>query len=144
MVTTQPMSEISEPLTLDLEPGTVPPLVAVRRWAARALSDLGEDHLVAVQLVATEILTNAHEHAGGAGQLRLWRERDPCRIRVEVDDPSPRRPELRRPDPASARGRGLAMVAKLTEDWGSRRRSDGGKTVWAAIDCTTYPWGRCP
>ncbi|MEV5301181.1 ATP-binding protein [Amycolatopsis methanolica] len=133
------------PLTLDLEPDSVPPLVAVRQWAARALSDLGEDHLVAVQLIATELLTNAYEHAGGAHQLRLRRDREPCRIVIEVDDGSTVHPAVvREADPRAPGGRGLAIMDKLSDDWGSGPRPGGGKTVWATIDCTSYPWEPCP
>ncbi|MDQ0381238.1 ATP-binding protein [Amycolatopsis thermophila] len=142
-MTTHSMTDTVEPpLTLELGPGSLPPLVAVRHWAARALSDLGEDHLAAVQLVATELLTNAYAHGGGAGRLRLRRDADPCRIRIEVDDHSAVHPVPARPGPGEPGGRGLAMVTKLTDDWGSRPR-DGGKTVWAAIDCAAYPWDPC-
>ncbi|MFD4254462.1 ATP-binding protein [Amycolatopsis thermoflava] len=142
-MTTRPMTA-EPPLMLDLEPDTVPPLVAVRQWAARALSDLGEDHLVAVQLVATELLSNAYEHAGGAHQLRLRRLRERCRTVIEVDDSSDEQPTVvRERDPRVAGGRGLAMVDKLSSAWGSRPRSGGGKTVWGTIDCTVYPWDRC-
>lgn len=143
MVSAEPMAGEHSQLRLDLDSYAVPALVEVRRWAAEAMADLGEDHLSAVQLVATELLTNTYDHAPGARQLRLRRERHPCRLRIEVDDDSPRPPTLAE-HLDSARGRGLMLVDKLASEWGSDPLPGGGKTVWASIDCTGYPWQACP
>ncbi|GAB3569881.1 ATP-binding protein [Amycolatopsis endophytica] len=123
--------------------GAVPPLVRVRRWIARVLSDLGEDHLTAVQLITTEVLTNAYDHAGGAGRVTLARTGPACRVRIEVDDGSLAPPILRAGKPTSVRGRGLVLVDNLAADWGYRLRGGGGKTVWALIDCSAYSWEPC-
>ncbi|WP_038533147.1 ATP-binding protein [Amycolatopsis methanolica] len=131
-------------LVLDFEPSAVPPLVAVRRWAASALADLGQDHLTAVLLAATELVTNAYDHGGGPRRLRLHRDEDPCRIHLEVDDDSSRMPVLTDSAPADRRGRGLHIVNAVARDWGSRHAPDGGKTVWATIDCAAYCWDPCP
>ncbi|NIH83325.1 ATP-binding protein [Amycolatopsis granulosa] len=119
-----------------------PPLVRLRRWAAEALADLGEDHLVATQLVATELVTNAYEHGGGPARVRVRREREPCRIRIEVSDRSSTPPVAKDPDDTVVGGRGLRMVDKVSLDWGSHP-SDGGKTVWALVDCAAYGWQPC-
>lgn len=129
-------------LTLRLGPDAKPPLVQVRRWASEALADLGEDHLVATQLVVTELVTNAYQHGEGATRIRVWREWEPCRIRIEVDDRSSTPPEVRTPDARTPGGRGLQMVDKASLDWGTRA-ADGGKTVWAVIDCTASGWQPC-
>ncbi|MEV5301483.1 ATP-binding protein [Amycolatopsis methanolica] len=131
-------------LVLDFEPSAVPPVVAVRRWAASALADLGQDHLTAVLLAATELVTNAYDHGGGPRRLRLHRDEDPCRIHLEVDDDSSRMPVLTDSAPADRRGRGLHIVNAVARDWGSRHAPDGGKTVWATIDCAAYCWDPCP
>ncbi|MEU0511786.1 MULTISPECIES: ATP-binding protein [Amycolatopsis] len=131
-------------LVLDFAPGDVPPLVAVRRWAASALADLGEDHLTAVLLAATELVTNAYDHGGGPRRLRLRRDEAPCRIHLEVDDDSTLMPVLTGSSPADRRGRGLRIVDAVAQDWGSRLSPDGGKTVWATIDCAAYGWAPCP
>ncbi|MFJ8817628.1 ATP-binding protein [Amycolatopsis thermoflava] len=131
-------------LVLDFEPDAVPPLVAVRRWAASALADLGEDHLTAVLLAATELVTNAYDHGGGPRRLRLHRDEDPCRIHLEVDDDSAMKPVLTDSTPGDRRGRGLRIVNAVAHDWGSRHSPDGGKTVWATINCAVYGWDPCP
>ena len=67
---------------LGMDAHTVPPLVAVRQWAADASAGLGEDHFTAVLLVDVELVTNAYQHGGGARLVRLRRERRPCRVHI--------------------------------------------------------------
>ncbi|RBM18620.1 ATP-binding protein [Prauserella sp. PE36] len=144
-----PMSveDAPEPLTLDL-PGSVevPLLVQVRQWAGSALNDLAEDHLNAVLLVCTELLTNAYDHADGSSQLRLRRNRVPCWVLIEVDDGVvEHQPVVGRSRLGDLRGRGLILVDKLSEDWGVRTH-EAGKTVWARVSCEDVSRGisRCP
>jgi len=106
----------------------------------RAVGDIGEEHCLAVQVVVTELLTNADDHAGGAGTLRLRTESSPCRVHVELDDKSAEPPVLNQARPGDLRGRGLMMVDNLSEEWGFRPREGGGKTVWARIACDAYEW----
>lgn len=122
------------PLTVDLPAEPLPPLVAVRRWAATALADVDDDHLQAVLVVCTELVTNAYEHAQTACVLRIQHSRKPCRVRVEVEDASPEPPVLGRSRFGDSRGRGLIIVDRLSEAWGVQPQ-DGGKTVWALIPC---------
>lgn len=132
-----------EPLLLALTTTEMPPLVRVRQWSATALADLDDDHLQAVLLISTELLTNAYEHGGSPYGIRLSRTRTPCRVRVEVDDTSPEQPVVGRSRLGDTRGRGLIMVDKLCEDWGVDFLSDGGKTVWATISCDGDGWTPC-
>ena len=60
-------------------------------------------------------------------QLRLIRDRT---LICEVADASPTSPHLRRAHAFDEGGRGLLLVAQLTQRWGSRH-TDGGKTIWA-------------
>ncbi|WP_236791446.1 ATP-binding protein [Amycolatopsis sp. GM8] len=121
-------------LQLDLAPGQVPPLVSVRRWAAHTLP-VGRPRLVAdVQLVATELVTNAFDHAGGAVGIRLAYEPARGRLIVEVDDPSDEPPKRRSAGVSAFRGRGLVLVEGIATAWGCRARPGGGKTVWALLD----------
>jgi hypothetical protein len=48
----------------------------------------------------------------------------------EVSDGSSTAPHLRRADGYDEDGRGLMLVAQLTERWGSRH-TRAGKTIWA-------------
>ncbi|TNC27057.1 ATP-binding protein [Amycolatopsis alkalitolerans] len=120
-------------LLLDLTPDHRPPLVAVRRWAAQTLPRAAPRFVSDAQLVATELVTNAYDHAGGALGIRLAYEPGRGRLLVEVDDASDEPPERRESGVTDLRGRGLMLVGRLAEVWGSRARPGGGKTVWAVL-----------
>jgi anti-sigma regulatory factor (Ser/Thr protein kinase) len=103
----------------------------VDRWLGSAAdSQFGED----IQLVASELVTNAVRHSSLAG-LRLSRDGD-CVI-LEVDDHSQGEPRIAEElSPAAASGRGLVIVDRLVSRWGWRPLPDGGKRVWCEV-CTT-------
>ena len=132
-----------EPLVLDLLGDQLPPLVEVRRWAATALADLDDEHLQAVLLVATELVTNAYDHAPGPLRVRVRHRRKPCQVRVEVDDGSPEQPQPGRSRLSEFRGRGMLMVAGLSNRWGTDPLPEGGKTVWALVSCDGDGWTAC-
>ncbi|WP_290050174.1 ATP-binding protein [Amycolatopsis solani] len=117
-----------------IEPDAVPPLSALRRWTARVLPLLGADHLWAVQLVVTELATNAHEHGAGPVTVTASADPFPCSALLEVHDDGGERPEPADSDPETPRGRGLVLVRDLSRIWGVRSAGPG-KTVWARIDC---------
>lgn len=57
-----------------------------------------------------------------------------ARLRLEVSDAGPGRPQVRRPRETDAAGRGLLLVAALAHRWGVEERPAGiGKTVWAEL-----------
>ncbi|WP_330852779.1 ATP-binding protein [Lentzea sp.] len=124
-----------EPFVLDLSGEQLPPLVQLRQWAAKALADLDDDHLLAVLLVATELVTNAYDHASGPLRLLVRRSAVPCEVSVSVDDDSSERPAVGRSRLGDARGRGLLMVESVSKNWGVRPLPEGGKRVWALIAC---------
>jgi anti-sigma regulatory factor (Ser/Thr protein kinase) len=126
------------PLRRDLSGTSATSLAEVRRWTTAALADLDEEVVSAAQLVLTEIVSNAYDHAGTPNVMRLWRDRRSHRICLEVDNPSPWPPVLSAQRPDAPRGRGLLLVDELADDWGSHRRPGGGKTVWATIGSTTH------
>ncbi|MFF3919226.1 SpoIIE family protein phosphatase [Streptomyces sp. NPDC001852] len=78
------------------------------------------------ELVASELVTNTYRYAAGPVTLRLIRTH--CLI-CEVSDTSHTSPHLRRALSTDEGGRGLFLVAQLTERWGTRYTHDG-KTVW--------------
>ncbi|MFI6044751.1 ATP-binding protein [Nocardia sp. NPDC051321] len=101
---------------------------AARRLLAGCPGVLVED---AVQ-VCDELACNALRHARPAGACRLLMT-GTARFRVEVDDASPVRPQVRRPDHTG--GRGLLLVERLAACWGVDYHGDG-KTMWAELgDC---------
>ncbi|SES25220.1 Anti-sigma regulatory factor (Ser/Thr protein kinase) [Lentzea xinjiangensis] len=108
-----------------------PDLAALRVWATELLSDLSEDVQLDVQLVCTELASNAYEHAEGPRAVRVQRHTD--FVRVEVDDHTPAElPNLGESRLGDSRGRGLLLIAQLSRCWGTLGFT-GGKTVWAEI-----------
>jgi two-component sensor histidine kinase len=77
--------------------------------------------------VVSELVTNAIRHAAPPIRLRLIHD---ATLIVEVSDASSTSPHLRRARTFDEGGRGLLLVAQLTERWGSRQHLTG-KTIWA-------------
>jgi anti-sigma regulatory factor (Ser/Thr protein kinase) len=84
-----------------------------------------------VLLVVTELATNALQHGGGHPLLRL--SAGPGGVRVEVFDDDPAPPVRRVAGPGG--GWGLALVDRLSPEWGSARHGHG-KVVWCAMPAT--------
>ncbi|WP_443049939.1 SpoIIE family protein phosphatase [Streptomyces sp. NBC_00287] len=105
------------------------PAVVSRSRAAvtEQLAAWGLDDLAfTTELVASELVTNAIRHATGPVQLRLLRDRA---LICEVSDGSGTSPRLRRARTEDEGGRGLFLVAQLTERWGTRY-TPHGKVIW--------------
>ncbi|WP_406862888.1 SpoIIE family protein phosphatase [Streptomyces sp. HUAS MG47] len=109
-----------------LEPEDAAPGRA-RRLARRALArwDL-EDLTDSVELLVSEVVTNAVRYAERPVTLRLLRTDV---LRCEVGDDSPQLPRQRRARETDEGGRGLFLVNRLARRWGATRLS-GGKVVW--------------
>ncbi|KJY45101.1 hypothetical protein VR46_16695, partial [Streptomyces sp. NRRL S-444] len=104
---------------------------ALTRWG------LGELAFTA-ELVVSELVTNAYRYGGGTPvTLRLIRDRS---LICEVSDSSSTAPHLRRARTTDEGGRGLFLVAQLTERWGTRYTRDG-KTVWTEFPLATAAEG---
>ncbi|MDH6116590.1 serine/threonine-protein phosphatase [Kitasatospora sp. GAS204B] len=98
-----------------------------RRLVGHALRRWGLDELVEnTELMVSELVTNAVQHAKKPVTLRLVRT---SVLRCEIGDDSPQLPRRRRAGLDEERGRGLELVAKCADDWGSTRLG-GGKMVW--------------
>ncbi|WP_079130861.1 ATP-binding protein [Streptomyces sp. H-KF8] len=103
-----------------------------------------------VELVVAELAANAVTHGrvpGRDAELRLSRDADGTRVRVEVSDVRGERLPVPAPDdgPLAEGGRGLALVAALAEKWGVAERPKGpGKTVWAVVSCACPQAGPQP
>lgn len=105
---------------------------AARDWCR---SELGPERAPgcrdAVALVASELVGNAMVH--GAGPVELQMEIDPGRVVLLVGDSGPGSVAARAPTADALGGRGLAIVASVSESWGVRCDPGGGKVVWAEI-----------
>ncbi|MFI8288886.1 SpoIIE family protein phosphatase [Streptomyces sp. NPDC085614] len=88
-------------------------------WDLEALVDT-------VELLVSELVTNALRYGEGEIRLRLLRDRT---LVCEVWDAGLVQPRRRRARDTDEGGRGLQLVGLLSEAWGSRR-TPRGKTVW--------------
>ena len=105
---------------------------ATRRASAARLGEwrLSADTIDSALLVLNEMVTNAVTH--GRGHVDLVLRRTPHWLYVEVLDASRLLPRRRLADGDDEDGRGLLMVAMLSERWGVRPTALG-KSVWAKI-----------
>ncbi|MGV9497336.1 SpoIIE family protein phosphatase [Streptomyces sp. NPDC003642] len=85
------------------------------------------DAVFVTELVVSELVTNAIRHAEPPVRLRLIHD---TTLVCEVSDGGNTAPHLRRARSYDEGGRGLLLVAQLTERWGTRQ-SATGKTIWA-------------
>ncbi|MGA5897213.1 SpoIIE family protein phosphatase [Streptomyces venetus] len=101
-----------------------------RRLARRALARWGLEELSdSVELLVSEVVTNAVRHASRPISLRLLRTDV---LRCEVGDDVPQLPRLRQARATDEGGRGLYLVNRLARRWGATRLSTG-KVVWFEI-----------
>jgi anti-sigma regulatory factor (Ser/Thr protein kinase) len=84
-----------------------------------------------VELLTSEVVTNALLHASSAEELVVQLETN--RVRVEVSDSSTDPPVQRRIEVAAASGRGLTIVDALSSKWGVQHPPNGGKRVWFEV-----------
>ena len=102
-----------------------------RRFVSSAASSWGHDDVAGdLELITTELVTNALLHGSPPVELRL--ARGDSVVRVEVADGSRARPVqgLARADAMT--GRGLTLVGALSARWGADM-AGAGKVVWAEV-----------
>ncbi|MGI5456113.1 SpoIIE family protein phosphatase [Streptomyces sp. CA-249302] len=95
---------------------------SVRRLASWGL----EEAAFVTELVVSELVTNAIRYGGSPIQLRLIYDQV---LTCEVSDASSTAPHMRRARTFDEGGRGLLLVAQLTQRWGTRQ-TRSGKTIW--------------
>jgi len=93
------------------------------------------------ELLISELMTNAVRHA----RVPLGREIEAYfaltgrLLRLEVSDASDRLPVPAQADDDAECGRGLALIAALSDDWGVCPRLGVGKCVWAVLKLSQVP-----
>ncbi|MFJ6751746.1 ATP-binding protein [Streptomyces sp. NPDC091266] len=101
----------------------------LRYWRLEALID-------PAALGVTELLANVHRHARPSKQCTL----ELCvlldQLTVSVHDRDPRLPLVRAAGTWETCGRGLALIAALSESWGVRPEA-AGKVVWFTLPALT-------
>ncbi|WP_153456911.1 ATP-binding protein [Streptomyces smaragdinus] len=113
-----------------------------RRLVCRRLCRWGHgtDAIDVMALIASELATNAVQHAPGRYfHVRLLG--DDGQIRIEVSDTLRAEPRRMDAGPDDERGRGLTLVAELADSFGSHPRDGIGKTVWAVVTVPRPPRG---
>ncbi len=120
----------------------LPPVPKAVGEARRAVESSCPDHVPccwALILMASEITTNAVEHAGTSFRVELRRTATGFRLEVidfaaeKLPDPPPACQ-----DPLATRGRGMAIVDQLATEWGVDQ-SEASKSVWMDIECEPMP-----
>jgi anti-sigma regulatory factor (Ser/Thr protein kinase) len=123
--------------TLELDPARRAPRLA-RAFAADTLKAwaVPTGHVEAVQLVVSELVTNAVIHTPESRTIVLELLMTDGGLRVMVSDDSPRQPDQRghSAPPSSEGGRGVEIVDAVAERWGTQLRPPTGKTVWCDLD----------
>ncbi len=106
-----------------------------RDWTRAHLAAMGwtrsaPDTVDAVLLTVSELVTNAHLHAGSGAQLLLTRDHE-C-LHVTVHDASPVLPRPREATDDGLSGRGMLLVDALADTW-EAHRCPRGKDVIACF-----------
>jgi len=96
------------------------------RCAAWGIASVSED----AQLVVTELVSNAVEHAGTPLDVIVTLSDDTLHVAVHDGDPTPPRPQP--VGQGRSRGRGLRLIEAVAASWGSVL-ADTGKVVWATL-----------
>ncbi|NBE50175.1 ATP-binding SpoIIE family protein phosphatase [Streptomyces boluensis] len=124
--------------TLDL-PSDPSAVSGARSFASDRLDAWGLDELsFTTELIVSELVTNAIRYGKSPVQLRLINE---STLTCEVFDANSTAPHLRHARSNDEGGRGLLLVAQLSERWGTRH-SRAGKVIWAEQSLpsdTTFP-----
>ncbi|MFJ9563956.1 SpoIIE family protein phosphatase [Streptomyces fuscichromogenes] len=109
-------------------PADAAAVAEARRQVDERLTAWGlQEATFTMELVVSELVTNAIRYGTEPIRLRLIKERS---LVCEVSDGSSTAPHLRRARVSDEGGRGLFLVAELTQRWGTRYTS-AGKTIWA-------------
>jgi hypothetical protein len=85
-----------------------------------------DDLTVTTEMLASELVANVVRHARGPARLRLMRSRS---LVCEVFDGSLTTPRMRRASWSDEGGRGLQLIAALSDRWGTRYMGSG-KCIW--------------
>ncbi|MCX5208878.1 SpoIIE family protein phosphatase [Kitasatospora sp. NBC_00240] len=108
------------------DPAAVSP---VRNACARKLEEWGLEHIsFGTELILSELITNAVRYGKVPIRVRLLLTET---LVCEVSDGSSTAPHIRRAKDTDEGGRGLFLVARYAEHWGTRY-SSRGKTIWAS------------
>jgi anti-sigma regulatory factor (Ser/Thr protein kinase) len=101
-----------------------------RAWLTSRLNDWSPDAVATVQLLVSELVTNAILHTDDL--VEVTAQLVGSRLTVEVADRSPSKPVVKTYGRNAATGRGLHLVEALADSWGVRG-DDNCKAVWFRV-----------
>ncbi|MEP7024683.1 MAG: ATP-binding protein [Actinomycetota bacterium] len=119
----------TSPLTFTVTlPGTPASVSMARRLLREALPDCprADDLLLAVTELTTKSVAHSASGQGGSFTVRL--RTAPCWARIEVTDDGPAEGQ-----PAVGNGRGLTIVASVTDRANAVIQPDGCRTAWCEV-----------
>lgn len=116
-------------------PATPGSVARSRHWVLEQARGAGatRDALNAIELVTSEVVTNAVRHADGTGSVAILVRLRSGDVTVEVTDGDPRPPAPQSDRAGLPGGHGLHIVEAVTSAWGWRPQRSGGKVVWFTI-----------
>ncbi|MFE9106640.1 ATP-binding protein [Actinomadura geliboluensis] len=120
----------SEIPTLFLDPDDRAPALA-RDFVTAHFRAWGSADDFMARLVVCELVTNAWRHGEGQIILRVFRDVRADLAVIEVWDQGDGLPVVGPEDFEATSGRGLLLMSRVVDDWGTRPIAEGGKIVWA-------------
>jgi len=108
-------------------------VASARKFVRDLVSQLDTSTAYRVELLTSELATNALLHGRSAFDIVVLEAGG--RLRVEVADDCPKNAVLVTADKAAVHGRGIFIVNELADSWGSTENG-AGKTVWFELAIT--------
>ena len=104
---------------------------SARQYVAERLAGAGPGITEDALLLVSELASNSVLHAKSEFTVSVERLAG-ATVRIAVGDRDSGSPEVRTASVRDVSGRGIAIVAKLSDDWGVERVADG-KIVWFTL-----------
>jgi anti-sigma regulatory factor (Ser/Thr protein kinase) len=115
-------------------PAAAPSAAAIREFVRQVLRQVSDrTDMDAAVLLVSELVNNAILHAGSSDvDVQVDIGGDSVVVAVGDRDPAP--PVMRQTASTGPGGRGLAIVARCSEQWGVSAQAGGGKRVWFRLN----------
>lgn len=118
--------------TREVLPPTPASPARARALVRAQMEGFSEEAVTAVELMTSELVTNAVVHGSSSIEVELRQEA--VIMRVAVTDGCQERPVPKNPHERDPHGRGLLIVQSLAEEWGVVE-NQAGKSVWFTLAC---------
>jgi DNA-binding NarL/FixJ family response regulator len=112
-------------------PADVSAVPRARDFVRDLLGTQDAELVATVELLVSELVTNAVVHASSAPRVEVALDGDTARVQVYDDDPA--LPTAGEASTSSLGGRGLFLVEQLATRWGTEPHGDG-KVIWFELD----------